>query len=130
MGSETDQVLVAFDRGVAHVRFNSPGTANGLDVPFLRPFYDVLMQVHGDSRTRAVLLTGEGKHFCAGGNVKEFMSRGEQLPHYLREATSWLGMCASALMRLEAPVVTAVRGFAAGGGGFVCASDLVLAGES
>ncbi len=132
MATDTEQVLVDFDGGVAHVRLNSPATANGLDVPFLRAFHAVLMRVHGDPRTRAVLLTGEGKHFCAGGNVKEFMSRGEQLPDYLREATSWLGICASALMRLEAPVVTAVQGFAAGGGGFgfVCASDLVVAGES
>ncbi|MCW3011487.1 MAG: enoyl-CoA hydratase [Solirubrobacterales bacterium] len=127
-----ERVLVSFDAGVAHVRLNSPATANGLDVPFLRSFYDALMTVHGDPRTRAVLLTGEGKHFCAGGNVKEFVSKGERLPDYLREATSWLGICASALMRLEAPVVCAVQGFAAGGGGFgfVCASDIVIAGES
>ena len=57
---------------------------------------------------------------------------GEALPDYLREATTWLGNVASALTRLEAPVVTAVHGFAAGGGGFglVCASDIVVAAES
>jgi 2-(1,2-epoxy-1,2-dihydrophenyl)acetyl-CoA isomerase len=64
--------------------------------------------------------------------VRTFASKGEGLPDYLREATTWLQICASAVMRLEAPVVAAVHGYAAGGGGFglVCASDLVVAGES
>lgn len=125
-------VLVDLDDAVAHVRLNRPDASNGLDVPFLRTLYDALMVVHGEPRVRAVLLSGEGDHFCAGGDIKTFASKGEQLPDYLREATSWLQHVASALTRLEAPVVTAVHGFAAGGGGFglVCASDIVLAAES
>jgi len=81
---------------------------------------------------RAVLLSGNGPNFCAGGDIKTFAAQGAALPDYLREATTWLGNVASALIHLEAPVVTAVHGFAAGGGGFglVCASDLVLAAES
>ena len=125
-------VLVDLDGGVAHLRFNRPEASNGLDVAFLRALYDALMLIHGEARTRAVLVTGEGPHFCAGGDVKTFASKGEALPDYLREATSWLQVCATALMRLQAPVVAAVHGFAAGGGGFglVCASDLVIAGRS
>ncbi len=125
-------ILLDTADGVAHIRLNKPEASNGLDVPFLRALYDVLMEVHGDPRVRAVLLTGEGPHFCAGGDVKVFQSKGEQLPDYLREATTWLQMCASALMRLNAPTVAAVHGFAAGGGGLglVCASDLVIAARS
>ncbi|MGH9000959.1 MAG: enoyl-CoA hydratase/isomerase family protein [Acidimicrobiia bacterium] len=125
-------VLVDLAGGVAHVRLNRPEASNALDVPFLRALHEALMAVHGDPRVRAVLLTGEGRHFCAGGDVVTFAAQGEALPDYLREATTWLGHCASALMRLEAPVVAAVHGFAAGGGGFglVCAADLVVAGES
>ncbi|HEY3239171.1 MAG TPA: enoyl-CoA hydratase-related protein [Acidimicrobiia bacterium] len=126
------QVLVDLDDGVAHVRLNRPEAANGMNVPFLRALYEALMRVHSERRVRAVLLTGEGAHFCAGGDVHTFAAQGENLPDYLREATTWLGSCASALMRLEAPVVVAVQGYAAGGGGFglVCAADLVVAGES
>jgi 2-(1,2-epoxy-1,2-dihydrophenyl)acetyl-CoA isomerase len=125
-------VLLDFDAGIAHVRLNRPDAGNGLDVALLRALYDALLRVHGDRRTRAVLLTGEGANFCAGGDVKTFAAKGEGLPDYLREATTWLASCATALMRLQAPVVAAVHGFAAGGGGFglVCASDLVVAGES
>jgi 2-(1,2-epoxy-1,2-dihydrophenyl)acetyl-CoA isomerase len=126
------EVLVDLDGGVVHVRLNRPEAANGMNVPLLKALYDALMRVHGDFRVRAVLLTSEGPHFCAGGDVHTFAAQGEALPDYLREATTWLGSCASALMRLEAPVIAAVHGYAAGGGGFglVCAADLVVAGES
>jgi 2-(1,2-epoxy-1,2-dihydrophenyl)acetyl-CoA isomerase len=125
-------VLLDLDDGVAHLRLNRPEASNGLNVPLLRALYEALMRVHGEPRVRSLLLTGEGPHFCAGGDVRTFASKGEGLPDYLREATTWLQISASALMRLQAPVVAAVHGYAAGGGGFglVCASDLVVAGES
>src|SRR3954447_4930267 len=125
-------VRVVLDGAVAHVLLDRPEASNGMDVPFLRDLYDALMRVHREPRVRAVLLSGSGPNFCAGGDIKAFAAQGTALPDYLREATTWLGNVASALIHLEAPVVTAVHGFAAGGGGFglVCASDLVIAGES
>jgi 2-(1,2-epoxy-1,2-dihydrophenyl)acetyl-CoA isomerase len=125
-------VLLELDGGVARLRLNRPEASNGLHVPLLKALYDALMRCHGEPRVRALLLSGEGPNFCAGGDVKTFASKGEALPDYLREATSWLQISASALMRLQAPVVTIVQGFAAGGGGLglVCASDLVIAAES
>src|SRR5215210_2325137 len=128
-----DSILLEVDEdGVAQLRLNRPETSNGMDVPFLRAFYDAIMRCHGDSRVRAVILSGAGANFCAGGDVKVFASKGEDLPDYLREATSWLQISAAALTRLSAPVIAAVHGFAAGGGGFglVCACDLVFAAES
>ncbi|MBB4663906.1 enoyl-CoA hydratase/isomerase family protein [Conexibacter arvalis] len=125
-------VLLELDGAVAHLRFNRPEASNGLDVPLLRALYEAVMRIHGEPRARAVLVTGEGRHFCAGGDVKTFAAKGEALPDYLREATSWLQISASALIRLRAPVIAAVHGFAAGGGGLglVCASDLVIAERS
>src|SRR4051812_21606182 len=125
-------VLLDIDGGVAHLRLNRPEASNGLNVPLLKALYDALMRVHGDPRTRSVLLTGEGPHFCAGGDVKTFAAKGEALPDYLREATTWLGNCTTALLALRAPVVAGVHGYAAGGGGMglVCASDLVVAERS
>ena len=118
--------------GVAHIRLNRPKSANGLNIELLKALHQVVMQVHGDGRVRAVLITGEGKNFCAGGDVHTFLSKGEDLPHYIRVATSYLQLVAAGLLRLNPPVVTAVHGFAAGGGGMglVCSSDCVVAGES
>ncbi len=118
--------------GVAHVRLNRPDASNGLNMELLKAFHETLMQVHGDGRVRAVLLTGEGRHFCAGGDVHVFLSKGKDLPDYIRMATSYLQIVVALMMRLNAPVVTAVQGFAAGGGGMglVCSSDIVVAGAS
>lgn len=118
--------------GVAHVHLNRPESANGMDLGLLRALHDVLMRVHGDGRVRAVLLTGEGKNFCAGGDVHTFLAKGEALPDYIRVVTSTLQAVASLLIRLNPPVVTAVQGFSAGGGGMglVCSSDFVIAAAS
>lgn len=118
--------------GVAHIRLNRPESANGLNIELLKALHEVVMRVHGDGQVRAVLITGEGKNFCAGGDVHTFLSMGEALPDYIRVATSYLQLVAAGLMRLNPPVVSAVHGFAAGGGGMglVCSSDFVIAGES
>jgi 2-(1,2-epoxy-1,2-dihydrophenyl)acetyl-CoA isomerase len=118
--------------GVGHLRLNRPEASNGMDVPFLRALYDAVMTAHGEPRLRVLLLSGEGPNFCAGGDVKTFAARGDALPDYLREATSWLQTCVQGLLSLQVPVVASVHGYAAGGGGFglVCASDIVVAGES
>jgi 2-(1,2-epoxy-1,2-dihydrophenyl)acetyl-CoA isomerase len=125
-------LLTLHEGGVAHVRLNRAESANGLNIELLKALHEVLMQVHGDGRVRAVLITGAGKNFCAGGDVHTFLSKGEQLPDYIRVATSYLQLVASLLIRLNPPVVSAVQGFAAGGGGMglVCSSDFVVAGES
>ncbi|HEY2703580.1 MAG TPA: enoyl-CoA hydratase-related protein [Candidatus Dormibacteraeota bacterium] len=129
---DSGPVLLDLDGGVARLRLNRPDASNGMNLALLRALFEAVMRCHGDPRVRAVLLSGEGAHFCAGGDVREFARRGERLPEYLREATTWLQASASALTRLEAPVVAMVHGHAAGGGGFglVCASDLVIAAES
>lgn len=121
-----------FENGLARVRMNTPKNSNALEVDMLRALHEVLMKVHGDDGIRAVLLTGEGKNFCGGGDVKTFYSKGKELSGYIRQATSYLMIVANAIKDLRAPVVAAVQGFAAGGGGLglVCIVDLVVAGES
>ncbi|MFO0987126.1 MAG: enoyl-CoA hydratase-related protein [Alphaproteobacteria bacterium] len=125
-------VLLSFAGGVAHIRLNRPQSANGMSVELLKALYDAVMLCHGTPGVRAVLLTGEGKNFCAGGDVQAFAARGTALPDYIRPATAYLQDSVLSLARLQAPVIVAVQGFAAGGGGFglVCAADLVIAAES
>jgi 2-(1,2-epoxy-1,2-dihydrophenyl)acetyl-CoA isomerase len=125
-------VLLELDRGVARLRLNRPEAANALDVELLRALEHAVRSCRGDRRVRAVLLSGEGRNFCAGGDVHAFAAAGERLPEYLRKATAHLQAAAGGLLELEAPVIALVQGYAAGGGGFglVCAADLVLAGQS
>ncbi len=127
----TEPVLYRFGEGIARLTLNRPRSANGMNVELLRGLCDAIMRAHGEAGLRAVLLTGEGANFCAGGDVRTFASKGEALPDYIRPATALLQNAVAGLVRLEAPVVLAVQGYAAGGGGFglVCAADIVLAGE-
>lgn len=125
-------VLLGIDRGLAHIRLNRPEAANGMSVELLRDLYTAVMECHGAKDLRAVVITGAGKNFCAGGDIQAFAAKGTDLPAYIRQATAWLQDSVQALMRLDAPVIAAVQGYATGGGGFglVCAVDLVVAAES
>lgn len=125
-------VLLDVADGIARLRLNRPDAANGMSVELLSALCDAIMACHGHPDLRVVLLTGEGANFCAGGDVRAFASKGERLPDYIRQATAYLQNAVTGLLRLEAPVIASVQGFAAGGGGFglVCASDIVIAAES
>ena len=125
-------VLLDVEEGVARLRLNRPDVSNALDLALLKALHEAVLRCHGDARVRALLLTGEGTNFCGGGDVRDFASKGTDLPAYLREATAYLGAVAAGLLQLAVPVVTLVQGWATGGGGFglVCVSDLVLAAES
>jgi 2-(1,2-epoxy-1,2-dihydrophenyl)acetyl-CoA isomerase len=128
----TPVVLDVGDDGIARLQLNRPEASNGLTVELLKALHEAILRCHAEPRARVMLLTARGKNFCAGGDIHTFESKGEQLPDYLREATAWLQLATSALIQLRVPVVAAVQGFAAGGGGLglVCASDIVVAAES
>jgi 2-(1,2-epoxy-1,2-dihydrophenyl)acetyl-CoA isomerase len=129
---ETGPVLLDIADGIARLRLNRPDAANGMSAELLSALCEAIMVCHGHPDLRVVLLSGEGKNFCAGGDVRAFASKGEKLPDYIRQATAYLQNAVTGLLRLKAPVIACVQGFAAGGGGFglVCASDLVIAAES
>jgi 2-(1,2-epoxy-1,2-dihydrophenyl)acetyl-CoA isomerase len=126
-----ETLLLEVRDGVAHLTLNRPDSANGIDVTMARELEQAVLSMAGDPAVRSVLLTGAGARFCGGGDVKTFGEQGEGLSGYLREVATPLHVAIAALVRLDAPVVAAVQGSAAGAGmGLVGASDLVLAGES
>ena len=118
--------------GIAHLRLNKPESANSMDSELLSALHAAVLHCHGDERVRVVVLTGAGKNFCAGGDVKVFAAQGDKLPDFVRKVGAWLEVALGALVNLKAPVVAAIQGFAAGGGGMgiTCSADFVVAGES
>lgn len=125
-------LLTLNDDGVATLTLNTPETANCLNNEMLIAMRDALMICHGEKRLRVLVLNGKGKNFCAGGDIKTFIEKGEDLPLYIRQATNYLQSVVGLLIRLQVPVISSIQGFAAGGGGFgfVCASDVVIAADS
>lgn len=127
----TSTVLFAVADGVADITLNRPDAANGIDRQMAADLLDVAIGLRHDSTVRAVLLTGAGARFCAGGDVRSFAGAGDDVPRLLREITTDLHAAISILVNLDAPLIAAVQGSAAGAGlGLVCAADLVLAGAS
>lgn len=125
-------VLLDISNSIARITLNRPESSNGMNVEFLQALCEAIMACHGRSDVRVALISGKGKNFCAGGDVHTFASKGEGMPDYIRVATAWLQNAVTGLLRLEAPVIVSVHGFAAGGGGFglVCAADLVIAADT
>jgi len=116
--------------GVAHLTLNRPDAANGINLELAQDLMEATLAIAADPTARVVLLTGAGKMFCGGGDVKGFADR-DDLPTYLRETLGPLHVAITNLVRGDAPVVAAVQGSAAGAGmGLVGASDLVVAAES
>lgn len=125
-------VLLAVEDSIARITLNRPEAANGMSIELLVALQEAILACHADRTIRAVLLYGNGANFCAGGDVRTFAARGEALPEYIRPATAHLQNVVGMLSRLAPPVVAAVQGFAAGGGGLglVCAADFVVAAQS
>lgn len=126
-----ETLIVERRGGVAHITLNRPDAANGINLRMAEELLHATTGLADDAAVRAVLLTGAGARFCGGGDVKGFATLGDGLGHHIREITVPLHAAVSQLVRLDAPVICAVQGSAAGAGmGFVAAADLVLAAES
>ncbi|SPJ26043.1 enoyl-CoA hydratase-related protein [Palleronia abyssalis] len=124
----TDLVIVTKTAGVAELRFNRPEALNALDLPLARAFAAAVEDVAGDPAIRAILLSGEGRAFVAGGDVSAMAAdpdKGHEVVDALLEV---LNPAILALRANDAPVIAAVRGVAAGAGlSLVAGADLVVA---
>ncbi len=114
-----------------HLTLNRPDAANSMNKEMARELMDAAIELGQNREIRAVLISGAGKMFCAGGDIKEFNSLGKELPRHIQEMTTYLHAAVSRLVRLDVPVVAAVHGSAAGAGlPLACGADIVLAAES
>jgi 2-(1,2-epoxy-1,2-dihydrophenyl)acetyl-CoA isomerase len=116
---------------IAHLTLARPDAANTLNLQFGREFLAAAFAIEAATAVRAVLVTGQGKNFCFGGDLKGMVASGADIGAYLRELTTNLHAGIALLARLDAPVVAVVNGTAAGAGlGLVLASDLAIAARS
>ncbi len=111
------------------IRFNRPHRLNAVVEQFYRELIDALKAAEADNSVRAVLLTGEGRAFCVGADLKEHAA-GERTPFQRRQYLQLGNDVCETIFRLEKPVVAAVNGYALGAGAeMAIACDFVLMAE-
>jgi 2-(1,2-epoxy-1,2-dihydrophenyl)acetyl-CoA isomerase len=117
--------------GVARVTLNRPEAANSLNAEMARELAHVAIRCSEERSVRAVILTGEGRMFSGGGDLKSFGAQGEALPSHLKEVAGNLHAAISRFVRMDAPLIAAVNGPAGGAGFSLCLfCDLVIAAQS
>jgi 2-(1,2-epoxy-1,2-dihydrophenyl)acetyl-CoA isomerase len=115
---------------IAFLTLTRPDAANTMNLQFGREFLAAAFAIEA-ARYARVVLTGAGKNFCFGGDLKGMVASGGDVPAYLSELTTNLHAGMALLARLDAPVIAAVNGTAAGAGlGLVLAADLAVAARS
>ena len=116
------------DGGIVVLTIDRPEARNALTPEIRSGLGEQFPAMAGDEAVRAVVLTGAGEHFCAGGDVKTLGGRD---PAAMRERLAEMVRVAEILITFPKPLVAAVRGHAAGAGASVaCLADVVVAGDS
>ena len=121
----SDRVLVSIADGVADVRLNRPEKLNALDSAMFRALTDAGESLKDRSDVRAVVLSGEGRSFCAGLDFSSFQAMGDSQDtkdkpdavDHLEGRITHLGQQATWVWQeLDVPVIGAISGHALGGG--------------
>ncbi len=130
--SQFENLVLEEHGDVLLVRMNRPEQANAFDRGLSGDLASFANRLGTTWKPKVIVLTGNGRAFSAGGDVKsmaEAIARGpEGLPELLLDLTGAMNNAMSRLLNYGAPVIAAVDGAAAGAGfSVVCACDLVVA---
>ena len=119
------------DDGIATITFTRPDRLNALTFEVYRALTDEMYRMRFDDKVKVVIITGEGKGFCGGGDVEDIIGKLlEQDSRAVVEFTRMTGELIENIRRLDRPVIAAVNGTAAGAGAVILlACDLRVVAE-
>lgn len=127
MGYQFETLQVEIQQRVAVVTLNRPEKLNALSMKMLAELRTVFEELRVDESVGAVVLTGAGRAFCAGGDLNDMLEGKLQLDYIAGRS---LGKTIMAIQGLEKPVICALNGIAAGGGaGVALACDVIYASD-
>ena len=128
----TDDIRVESHDGWRKIVLNAPARLNAVNAPMLTRLLAALDAAEADPSCRALLLTGEGRGFCAGQELGPDVTPGPNGPPDLEHlASTYHHEVVRRLRASRLPVVCAVNGVAAGAGAsFALACDIVLAAKT
>ncbi len=122
-----DCIIYEKDKGIATIKLNRPKVLNAMNKQLWIDFQSALEDAKGDPAVKAVIITGEGRAFSTGADLKESKTRSiEDYREYLVE----LQEASRKLIRFEKPVIAAINGYALGSGyELALACDIRIAAE-
>ena len=123
-----EDILLDVTDGIATVTFNRPEKRNPMGLTFSATLNAVLDRVEANRDVRCVILTGAGRTFCGGGDLREIMSPDPTDMEAELALVRGYNMIAKRLYYFDLPVIAAVNGPAVGGGaGIALACDFAIA---
>lgn len=125
-----ETILYSVEDRIAEIRFNRPHRLNAVVSEFYAEILDALDCAEKDENVSVIVLTGEGRAFCVGADLKEH-GKGERTELEKLEYLTLANDVCLRLYRHDKPIIAAVNGFALGAGcEMSVASDFILMKET
>lgn len=125
----TESILSKIENNIAHIAFNRPEVFNSFNREMALNLQEVLDSCEKNQEVRAIIITGSGKAFCAGQDLKEVTSS-ESNPGFKKILDEHYNPIITKIRNIKKPIVAAVNGVAAGAGANIAlACDIVVAHE-
>ena len=126
-----EHIIFEKQGAIAKIALNRPDAANGLDSLMASELNQAAQLCTNDPELKAVVLSASGRFFCAGGDIKEMLAHGDKVGEAVKSLADDLHSAISTLSRMQAALIVAVNGVAAGAGfSLALIGDIVLAAES
>jgi 2-(1,2-epoxy-1,2-dihydrophenyl)acetyl-CoA isomerase len=111
-----ERIIVKKGDGIATVSLNRPESFNAFDLDMIDSLARRLITLASDQDARGIVISGEGKAFCAGGDLKWALAFPQGLSAAFHELAAHYHQAILEIRRMPKPVIAAINGIAAGGG--------------